>query len=127
MIRSGLCSEWNGFTSFNRTNCRVLSRAFGAFHIIINLVQAPLVERVFAQEMYGRKVHGPATCRTASSLEDSRFATELLDLPFLGFSFRSIAFDKSSVLESQLPSRRSRCARVGVHWRSLSSLVRSYR
>jgi|SRR5579862_5980057 len=66
---------------------------------------------MFAQEMYGWKVHGSATCRTASSLEDSGFAAEFLDLPFLGFGFCSIAFDKSSVLESQPTSRRNQCVR----------------
>ena len=98
----------NGLASFNSTNCCVLSCAFRTFRIVVNLVQAPLVERVFTQEMYGGKVHGSATCRTAGSLKDSRFAAEFLDLLFLGFSLCSIAFDKPPVLGSQTTSGRNR-------------------
>lgn len=77
----------------------ILWSADGALGILIYLVQTPLMERVLAEKVDCWKVQGPSARHAPASLEDDRFASQLLEFLFLALCFSAITGYQAPILE----------------------------
>lgn len=74
-------------------------RAFRAFrNLVVNLVEAALVEGVLAEEVNRRQVQCAPASRASPRLEDSRLGAQVGDFLSLGFGFRAVALNQTTVL-----------------------------
>ena len=69
----------------------------GAFrtlgNLVVDLVEAALVEGVLAEEVHRGQVQCAATSRASPRLKDSRLGAQVGDFLSLGFGFRAVALD----------------------------------
>ena len=76
----------------------------GAFralrHLAIYLVQAALVEGVFAEEVDRGQVQRASAGRAPTRLEDGGFGAQIRDFLSLGFGFGAVAFDEAPILDT---------------------------
>ena len=74
----------------------------GAFRalrdLVVDLVQAALVEGVLAEEVHGWQVQGAAAGRASAGLKDGRLGAEVGDFLSLCLGFRAVALDEMAVL-----------------------------
>ena len=77
---------------------RVLRAADRTLNRIVLLVDTPLMERVFAQEVDCRKIEELAIGCATPGLEDDRFGAQFLYFFAFAFGFRSEGLDDTPVL-----------------------------
>lgn len=87
------------FLSFlNRSDRRILWAADRALDPVVLLVDTPLMERVFAEEVNRWQVEGSVARCTAPRLEDNRLRTELINLFAFRFGFSPVGLDEAAIL-----------------------------
>ena len=86
----------------DRPDRRVLLAALRALGRFIDLVEAALVERVFAEKVYRRQVQVAAAGRTPARLEHDGFGGEFVEFLALGVGFGAVDFDVAAVLREGL-------------------------
>lgn len=85
-------------TLADRADRRVLLAAGGALGLVVDLVEAALVERVLAEEVHGGQVESAAAGGAALRLEDDGLGGELVEFFALGGGFGAVVFDEAAVL-----------------------------
>lgn len=84
-------------------------RALRAFrNLVVDLVEAALVEGVLAEKVHRGQVQCAPASRASPRLKHSRLGAQVGDFLSLGFGFRAVALDQTTVLYS------SGCEKRGI-------------
>lgn len=73
----------------------------GTLRVVVEVVQAALVEGVFAEEVNGWEVESSAAGLAAAGLEDDWLGGEVVEFLLFGGSFGFVACDETAVLEGR--------------------------
>ena len=75
-----------------------MRRTNRTLNISPTLIEASLMEGMFAKEMDSREIQCSPTCGATCSLKNSWLGTEFFDLLPLDFGFGPVAFDETPIL-----------------------------
>ena len=82
----------------HRADRGVLLAAQRTLRVVVDLVEAALVEGVLAEKMDGGEIESTAAGGAATGLEDGGFGAEFVNFFALGGCFSPVAFDEATIL-----------------------------